>query len=211
LRLGYAGRIERGQKRLDLLPGLLDALDARGLDYRFELTGTGALLPGLQQRLGARVRFHGRLPEEAYWRILSGWDAAVYFSEHEGGPIALLEAMSVGAIPFYPRAGGSWADVHVPRVDALCHYAPHDMAALAGAVGEIFTRPMAAVEQLRMTAQQLVGIHDASAYRSFCAAMFVRIGALPRCSRRRARRPRPADLLPLGVVTRLMPGALRRS
>jgi glycosyltransferase involved in cell wall biosynthesis len=209
--LGYAGRIERAQKRLDLLPGLLDALDGLGVDYRFELAGTGAFQPWLQQRLGPRVRFHGRLANEDYWRALSDWDGAVYFSENEGGPIALLEAMAVGAIPFYPRNGGSWADAHAPRVDPLCHYPPGNMTALASAVQQVFSRTPAAVAALRMAARSLVKMHDRDVYRAFCAGMFERIWAQPRCSARRLRRPRITDLLPLGVVTRMAPGALRRS
>ena len=208
--LGYAGRVERGDKRLDLLPGFLDRLEAEGVAYRFEVVGTGSLLPWLRRQLAGRpVIFREWVDDDAYRRIPAEWDGAVYFSEHEGGPIALLEAMSAGAIPFYPAHGGSWADHYVPQVDPLCHYPPGDLAAAASAVRRVFSRPESELAGLRARARQLVCTHTPERYRAVCADLLTRIGAMPRISASRTRSPRIGDWLPLGVATRFFPSALR--
>ncbi|MCW5549622.1 MAG: glycosyltransferase [Opitutaceae bacterium] len=206
--LGYAGRLERAEKRLDQLPALVAALDRSGLDCRIELLGEGPLRPWLERRLGDRVRLHGWVPKDEFWRIMSGWDAMVMFSEHEGGPIALLEGMALGLIPFYPAQQGSWADVYVPQVDARCHYPPGDMPALARAIGQVMLQPAAQLAATRERAQVLVAGHRREEYESACRGCLRRVAELPRLSQDRRRRFRLTDGLPLGVVTRWVPAAL---
>lgn len=210
--LGYAGRIERAQKCLHLVPEFVNALQARGVDFRFEIIGDGSLTPWLRKRTDSRVHFHGWIPSHRdYRRTMAAWDGAVYFSDHEGGPIALLETMAEGAIPFYPARQGSWADHYVPRVDPLCHYPPGDMGAAAGAIQKIFQRPSSEISALRTKTRQLVSDHGSEHYKRSSQEFIARIAGLPRISLPRARRPRVADALPLGVVTRLAPWALRSS
>jgi len=210
--LGYAGRIERGQKCLHLVPNLWRDLTARGIDFRFEFVGDGSLLPWLRQRADQRVHFHGWLPSrERYDQILQGWDAGVYFSDHEGGPIALLECMAAGAVPFYPRRRGSWADHYVPQIDRLCHYPPEDTGALANAIGAIFNRPVETVEALRARGRQLVSGHDHGQYQEISRQVVDWISTQPRVSEVRSRPARFLDQLPLGFATRFARDALRRS
>ena len=210
--LGYAGRIERPQKCLHLVPGFVRALAARGVDFRFEMVGDGSLTPWLQKRTGERVRFHGWLQSlEDYRRVLATWDGAVYFSDHEGGPIALLETMAAGAVPFYPKRSGSWADYYVPQVDPLCHYPAGDMDALAAAISGIFQRTPEEIDGLQAKARRLVADHGKEHYMASSREIINQVAALPRISIPRGRRSRPSDLLPLGVVTRLAPWALRLS
>jgi hypothetical protein len=209
--LGYAGRVERVQKRIDLLPAFLREIEAAGVCVRFEITGAGTWLYRLKEQVGSNVVFHGWLDGSDYRRVVGSWDAAVYFSEHEAGPIALLEAMSAGVIPFYPRVGGSWADEYSPRVDELCHYPPGDMNALASAVRAVFRSKGERVATLRERAISLVEGHRIETYKDTVSDFFSQISSLPRVSCQRARHPRLTDCLPLGLITRILPYALRRS
>lgn len=209
--LGYAGRIEVGQKRLDRLPEFLRALRATGTDFRFELLGDGSYRSALEAKVAGQAHFHGWVSREEYWRVMAGWDAVVFFSDHEGGPIGLLEGMAAGAVPFYPQRGGSWADLRVPQVDPLCHYPPGDMPALAQAVQRIFQRAPEQLVRLREVSRTLVQSHTPEDYGAACAEFFARMASVPRISATHRRRVRLPDLLPLGIVTRFALPLLTRT
>lgn len=209
--LGYAGRLEFGQKRLDRLAPLLRALETVGLPCRFEVLGDGSKRRALERRVGDRVHFHGWTPKADFWRIMARWDAIVFFSDFEGGPIAVLEAMALGAIPFYPAIGGGWADIYAPQVDPRCHYPPGDMAALAAAIQQVFQASSARMTAMRNQARTLVAGHRNEGYEAACLALLRSIMDQPRISRERRRRSRFTDLLPLGLVARAVPQALRLS
>ncbi len=209
--LGYAGRIEREQKRLDRLLELLHALDVAGLRYRFELLGDGSLRPQLEKKLAGRVRFHGWLRGADYWRVLAGWDAKIFFSDFEGSPIAMLEAMTLGVIPFFPRIGGTMGDVYVPGVDGRCHYPAGDMTALAASITAVLGEPEAGRQALRAKAQALVAHHTVARYGELLAAFLTRINSPPRISAGdQAERGHWSDALPLGFVARVAPQLLLR-
>lgn len=208
--LGYAGRIEQAQKRLDRLPGFMSALRATGLDFRFEIVGAGAYRKDLERMPGGQARFHGWVSRGEYWRILAGWDAMVFFSDHEGGPIALLEGMAVGAIPFYPARGGSWADEYLPEVNPAGYYAPGEIGALANAFADVFRRPEAELAAMRKKAQMLVASHRGDSYKSDCMNFLQQTASSPRVSQQRSRARFATDWLPLGLASRLAPETLRR-
>ena len=207
--IGYAGRIERAQKRLDHLPALVRALKTMGVHCRFEVLGDGLLRRPLERQLGDAVRFHGWLPKAEFWRTLVEWDALVMFSDYEGGAIALFEAMAAGVIPFFPAIGGSWGDIYVPQIDPRCLYPPGDMMALARSISEVLGVPPARLAESRERARTLVAPHRENEYQAACLALFRGVVNQPRLSRVRRRRWRAWDLLPLGMVTRLVPWALR--
>jgi glycosyltransferase involved in cell wall biosynthesis len=207
--LGYAGRVVREDKRLDRLPDFLHALDATGLRYRFEVLGDGALLPALRAQLGSRVRFYGWTPKDEFSRVLAGWDGIVFFTELEGGPIALLEGMAAGAIPFYPAIGGSVGDVEAPRVDPLCYYPSGDLVQLAANVRDIFTRGVDERRRLRERAQATVVGYTEQNYSAGLIEHLARVAAWPRVSAEGGKRRRLwTDALPLGFVTRVWPRLL---
>lgn len=208
--LGYAGRLEQAQKRLDRLPEFLAALRATGAAFRFELIGAGSYRPVLEKMLGDQVQFHGWVSRDDYWRILARWDAVVFFSDHEGGPISLLEGMAVGAIPFYPACGGSWADEYLPRVNPAGHYPPGDMAHLARAVKMVLGGPGTGLKAMRETAQSLIAPHMGNHYQESCMNFLKRIAGSPRISEERRRAFHASDSLPLGLVSRFAPDALRK-
>ncbi len=206
--IGHAGRIVREQKRLDRLPAFLRALDRTGLKYRFEVLGDGPLRASLQRELGDRVRFHGWTDKTEFWRVMAAWDAIVFFTDLEGGPIAMLEGMAAGAIPFYPRIGGSVGDAYAPQVDALCAYEPGDLAGLATNVQRVFAKTEDERTHLRARAQALVAGHTVAAYGEQLLAFVERIATMPRLSTSAANRRHWSDILPLGLVVRTMPSLL---
>lgn len=104
LRIVYAGRLARYQKRtLDLID-IADELAA--LDVPFELTVAGGgpdqgefLRAASAHLVAGRIRFVGGVPNEMVRELLSHADAFLLPSAFEGLPVSLLEAMSLGAVP----------------------------------------------------------------------------------------------------------------
>ena len=213
--VGFAGRVERAHKGAHRLVPFVAELRRLGLDCRVEVMGDGRLLSWLQRRLrhDDGVRFLGRQGEAEYWRRFQTWDAIVSFSDHEGGPITLLEAMAAGTIPVYPAIGGSLGDDYAPQVDPRCHYAAGDPLTAARTVEWILGLPAEELQRMRAKARAVVQPHASpTTYEEVFAAFAQRIATLPRISRepRGDRRARLEDWLPLGLVTRWRPGALNR-
>lgn len=136
--IGFCGRLVNAQKRIDRLPPLCERLDAEGLSYTLEILGTGPEEPGLRRRFSGRsnVQFHGLKKGEDYWRTVAQWDAILFTSDYEGLPIALLEAMSVGAVPIYP-AIASGGDEYARRVAPECLFDPKGTDFVANACRSI--------------------------------------------------------------------------
>lgn len=109
LRLAYVGRLVQSQKRiLDLVP-LIAELNARRVDYRLDLYGTGAEETILREQVQSidkdqRVSFHGWIPAAQVAQTV--WQHADLFllvSAYEGLSISMLEAMGYGIVPIVSR------------------------------------------------------------------------------------------------------------
>lgn len=122
--VGFCSRLSREQKRIDRLPELCRRLDQTGLAYRLEVLGDGPDRGDLEHALeeNSQVKFHGMQRGRTYWEILSGWDVIIFTSDYEGTPIALLEAMSLGVLPLYPKIG-TGGEAYVESVDPSLIYA----------------------------------------------------------------------------------------
>lgn len=212
--IGCAGRSVRVPKRWDRLIPFVKELRHRGVNFRLEILSDGPMRGWLEQRLGRdpATQFLGWQATADYWRRLQGWDAAVFFSDHEGGPIVLLEVMAAGVIPIYPAIGGSLGDALVPALDRRCHYAAGDAAAAARALQQVLSSPPAQLDAMRRRAQDMVRPHTGGGYEAVFADFVRRISVLPRRSRRPdgQRLAHFADRLPLGFITRFLPSALWR-
>jgi glycosyltransferase involved in cell wall biosynthesis len=212
--LGYSGRLEKPLKRVDRLPGLLQALERAGLDVRLELLGEGPARPWLGRAFGRspRVRFHGRQSGPAYWTALRGWDAIVYVSDAEAIGIALLEAMSVGVLPFYPRIDGG-GEPYVRAVHPDFVFAPDDFGHVARTVRALCAAPDAEVAALRARCREVVAPHLGDGYEASFSAFVREVRRLPRISRV-AFGPRPfyvTDRWPFALIQRVYPRALWRN
>lgn len=212
--IGCAGRLVRAQKRWDRLVPFVAELRRLGVSYRIEVISDGPLRPWLERRLGddPAVRFLGWQGTEDYWRRLQAWDACVSFTDHEGGPIVLLEAMAAGVIPLYPAIGGSLGDDCVPRVDPRCHYPAGNPVAAARALQALLGAPRAEVAAMRRRAREVALAHGPEAYEREFLRFTRFIADSPRISREPTgdRKPRMSDWLPLGLLARAWPSALQR-
>lgn len=116
LAIAYAARIEKAQKRADLLPPLVQLLEKSGMDYRLNIAGDGTYYSKLEdfireQGVGGRVKLYGALPYDAMRDFWKENDVFINLSDVEGMPVSLLEAMSWGVVPVVTRTSGVGATV----------------------------------------------------------------------------------------------------
>jgi glycosyltransferase involved in cell wall biosynthesis len=134
-RVAFLGRLVP-VKRVDLFLEMARQCQAvGGGEPTFDVVGEGPLaaeLRGLADRLGlqARVTFHGFRPDAV--ALLADVDALVFTSDHEGTPMAALEAIAIG-VPVVARAVGGLPEL-LTGVDGCRLVEGDDPAALAEAV-----------------------------------------------------------------------------
>lgn len=133
-----------------------------GLDVRLEVYGDGAdraRLEALARRLGADVRFHGRVPDVR--DRLADADLFVLPSRAENLPISVLEAMAAALPVVATRVGGvpelveDWITGRVVE--------PDDPAALAAAIEEVLGNEPDRVAMGRAGAARVAERFDAAA------------------------------------------------
>lgn len=96
----FVGRLENGQKRVDLLLRIWARLEARFPEWRLRIVGDGPDVGMLRELAGTlgleRVSFEGFCAPAPYYR-----DAAIFCmtSAFEGFPMVLLEAAAFGCVP----------------------------------------------------------------------------------------------------------------
>lgn len=211
LRIGFSGRIEIAQKRIDRIPEFLRLLDSESINWEFRAMGEGASLPYLQKlfREDSRVEFLGRLSGDHYWRELLSWDAIVFFSDYEGVPVGMLEGISLGVLPIYPSIG-SGGDSYVERIHPSLLYKCGDLAAAASAVSWLSRQTVAEIENLKARAVKLVEPHSEENYLNSFHEFVRLIESLPPVAVTPRRKIELPDLLPLSAVLRLCPSAISK-
>lgn len=116
IRLGFAGRVNAKQKRMDLVPQLIEALGQLGVNYYFEIAGEGDYVEKLNKyiegnRLENRIRLVGKLDREeigVFWRDK---DLCISLSDYEGRSLSVMEAMANGAVPIVTATSGVREDI----------------------------------------------------------------------------------------------------
>lgn len=111
LRIGYAARLSKSQKRADLLPELMDRLMERKVHFRMEIAGSGVLSDMIQNHITEKgyaqfVSLTGYIPREEMNRFWSGQDIFINLSEYEGTSLSMLEAMGNGCVPIVTKVAG---------------------------------------------------------------------------------------------------------
>ena len=117
LRVAYVGRLEQPAKRvLDLVP-LARELERHGTPVELHLFGAGAEEGRLRNELATTslpVSFHGfRSQAELYTGTWPHLDVVTLFSDSEGTPNVLCEAMQHGVVPVASRYPGQAAEAFV--------------------------------------------------------------------------------------------------
>lgn len=131
IRVGYAGRLEKFQKRMDIMIQLIEELEKRKINYRLEIAGTGSYYDKMnrfisEKKLKDHVSLVGWLTREKISAFWQKQDIALNVSDHEGRPIANMEAMLNGAVPVVTETIGILEDVHDGEngfVVPICDYA----------------------------------------------------------------------------------------
>ncbi|MEO0482163.1 MAG: glycosyltransferase family 4 protein [Planctomycetota bacterium] len=113
LRLAFVGLVMQEHRRVFDLIDVLAGLEARGVDYRFELVGDGPDLEAWRERArgldASRVAVHGRRSPEWLQRLWTRTDVTMLVSEREGASLTLLEAMGQGVAPCVTAFGSGAA------------------------------------------------------------------------------------------------------
>ncbi len=205
-RVGYAGRLEREHKRVERLPALVRALDATGLDYAFEILGSGSLEGALRQELAGhpRVTFCGRRAGAAYWQTLAAWDCLVLPSDFEGFSRVTMEGMMVGVLPVIPAYSAAAAEMVGPVGEAGL-YPTGDMTAAAQRVLALAQTTPEQVQCWRREMLAHLAPHTVTHYEAAYRAAVEKVRALPPAQDTVAGPAGWESWLPLGVHTRLWP------
>jgi len=144
LRILYCGRIVEEQKRISLLPLILKDLDKAGLNYEMTMAGKGVELNKMVDLLQPwvrrkRVHITGGLDQKAVSQTMAKNDIFLLFSDYEGLPLALLEAMGHGLVPVVSDLGKDFRDLILGTGGRLVN--PKVIKDYAKAILEVAKRP----------------------------------------------------------------------
>ncbi len=111
LRIGFAARLRKAQKRAHLLPDIIEACARRNVDVEFNIAGEGECLELLQayvldKHLDDKVHILGWLPPTDMADFWRRQDIYLNISDFEGMSLAMLEAMSQGCVPVVTDVSG---------------------------------------------------------------------------------------------------------
>lgn len=116
IQLGYAGRVEYSQKRMDLLLKLIDSLESKKVDYVLKIAGEGSALDDIrrfieERKLNNKIICLGKIDRS---RIPDFWktkDVCINVADFEGRSISIMEAMANGAVPVVTATSGVREDI----------------------------------------------------------------------------------------------------
>lgn len=111
IRIGYAARIVKQQKRTDLFPELISELEKKQINYILTIAGDGECLPAIQkyinrENLADKVHILGRIPKAEMSSFWKQQDIFLNFSEYEGTSLSMLEAMGYACVPIVTLVSG---------------------------------------------------------------------------------------------------------
>ncbi|MCI8529337.1 MAG: glycosyltransferase family 4 protein [Lachnospiraceae bacterium] len=149
IRIGYAGRLVKHQKRLDILMEVANRLTQLQVDFRLEIAGTGEYEETLRkavEEFEGQICLKGCIAREHIGDFWRKQDIAISCSDYEGRSISKAEAMAAGAVPVITDTSGAREDVQdgyhgyiVPvgdidsMTDRICHlYQNRDLLKVMG-------------------------------------------------------------------------------
>jgi glycosyltransferase involved in cell wall biosynthesis len=181
--IGYSGRVEIEQKRMDRLAGFVQAMEALQQPFIVEILGNGSYLETLEKDFAGdnRVIFHGYLTGSAYREAISRWRYILFMSDYEGLPVSLLEGVAAGCLPVYPdfHDGQDWLDSLVTD----SYYPVGDMQEAASVIERVESQwEESDWQAFRGRAEEQVSRHTRPAYLAAIASALDAIGSLGRDS-----------------------------
>ncbi len=116
IRIGYAGRLEVEEKRMDILLKMISRLEQMQVNYYLELAGDGRYEMVIrnyieQNHLQKKIKLLGRISKNLISGFWSDKDICINISDHEGRSRSTIEAMSNGAIPVVTETWGVHDDI----------------------------------------------------------------------------------------------------
>lgn len=116
INIGYAGRMENIQKRMDLLLKLMAELDEKKVNFIMELAGDGLIRKEMEEfvsvnHLKDKVKFLGRIPRSEIPVFWKRQDICVNIADYEGRSHSIIEAMGNGAVPVVTATSGVKEDI----------------------------------------------------------------------------------------------------
>lgn len=111
LKIGFAARLRKEQKRAHLLPEIIEVCLERKLDVEFDIVGEGECQELLmsyvtERHLEDKVHVQGWIPPTEMTYFWNQEDIYLNISDFEGMSLAMLEAMSCGALPVVTDVSG---------------------------------------------------------------------------------------------------------
>lgn len=109
--IAYAARLEKAQKRADLLIPFIKLLEHEKLCYVLKIAGTGSFYVKLQEFLTenkhiSNVILYGNIPFDKMEEFWKNSDIVVNFSEIEGTALSMIEGMAFACVPIVTRTSG---------------------------------------------------------------------------------------------------------
>lgn len=114
IRIGYAGRLVRVPKRLDILIEVAKRLTQLSIDFRLEIAGTGEYEEIIRESLtefGGQICLKGYIKREHIADFWKKQDIGINCSDLEGRCIAKAESMAAGAVPVITDTSSARDDV----------------------------------------------------------------------------------------------------
>lgn len=116
IRIGFAGRLEIFEKRIDMLKSVIACLERKRINYVMKIAGMGTEFESLsafiqENNLEKKIQLLGQLPNDAMAAFWKEQDIALNTSDNEGRPLSNMEAMISGAVPVVTHTIGILDDV----------------------------------------------------------------------------------------------------
>ncbi len=116
IRIGYAGRIVKEQKRSDLLISVAGILGDKDIDFKMTIVGEGPYYEEMENAIQAspykdRIDLCHSIARAEIPRFWQEQDICISCSEYEGRSITKAEAMSYGAVPIVTNTSGAEDDI----------------------------------------------------------------------------------------------------
>lgn len=110
VRIGYAGRLVKAQKRVHLLLEVIELLEKNKVNYVLEIAGIGEffsiLADEIEEKKWSRVHLIGVVDNKDMPNYWKNHDIFLSVSEIEGCSLSMLEAMAEGCVPVATMVSG---------------------------------------------------------------------------------------------------------
>ncbi|MFV3011510.1 glycosyltransferase [Clostridium botulinum] len=111
IKIGFAGRLIKEQKRCDLLMELIKKLKNLEISFEINIAGEGEYYDIIseyvsKQNLASKINLYGIIPHNRMNNFWASQDIYLNISDYEGTSLAMLEALGNGAVPIVTGVSG---------------------------------------------------------------------------------------------------------